>query len=89
MALQAGLKMKAQMTRRLGRVETKIGARVGTDYTGAYETHFTEAWPKDDYDGALARCPEHGPGCLVQVTPVRSMSLRRIIIVASEPCELG
>jgi hypothetical protein len=80
--------MKAHLTRRLGRVETEIGARLGTDFTGAYETHFIEAWPGDDYDGGLARCSEHGLGCLVQITPASSR-LRRVIIVASKPCALG
>ena len=81
--------MRSGLVKRLGRVETEIAARFGTDYSGCYETHFTAAWPGEDYDGPLSRCSEHGPGCLVEVIPTPSMQLRRVIILSGAACELS
>ena len=81
--------MKASLSRRLKKLEMVLATRSDHNYGGDYETHFTDAWPGEDYAGKLRRCSEHGPCCLVEWSPLPWTRLKRVIVGPSEPCVLG
>jgi hypothetical protein len=55
---------------------------------GAYELHYTEAWPDclqyTHVETEHCTDPEHGPACAVVVTPI-STPIRRIIVMTGAP----
>ena len=72
--------------RRLAAMEAKLLPRPKVEPQGAYETHYTNAWPAcNDIPGVKARqCSEHGPSCAVTVTPVHA-SIRRVTVLEGAP----
>ena len=77
--------MKAGLTRRLERVEDNIAARFGDGAYGRVETHFVGGWSESDRLDDIQPCEEHGPTCLVRITPLTCGKVTRIIVHYAEP----
>jgi hypothetical protein len=72
------------LRRRLANVEARLRPPRAVEMRGAYEEHYTKAWPDcQQYpENKAVHCedPEHGPACAVVVTPI-SAPIRRIIVM--------